>query len=502
MIPCDWRVACSRRAGRESTGRALAQVAKLKPPTVDATSEHATRKHRIRWPMLTRIEIDGFKTFEGFGLDLMPLCVVTGPNAVGKSNLFDAIRLLSRMVSLPDLGQAFADLRGRPSEQFRSVPGNTATTRMTFAVECLLDPFVEDAFGNRFEVTDSRIRYEITIERRVDPMTEIERLFVASEAASRITKTDDRWSQSFCRRFPDLAGRVRYGARRSRFLSTERNTHGVPVIVARQDGVQGRPRPLPAHRATATYLSTVNDAGSFGHLYALRKSLTEIMFLHADPVAERRPVDFNVTPALQPDAGNLAAVLHRIKKQTATPARPAGVLADISMDLSSLVPGLLRVDVASNDQARQFELSAQLRNGQVFSSRILSDGTLRLLALVTVANDPERPGIFCFEEPENGVSEARIGPLIDLFRGSCEEPGDTLFQVLMNSHSPRVFEALRDHELIVADLQTVTGSDGSARRRTRMRTTVAGELFPDDPDARLSTMEAQLLLANSEVESA
>ena len=40
--------------------------------------------------MLTRIEIDGFKTFEGFRLDLEPLTAVVGPNASGKFNLFDA----------------------------------------------------------------------------------------------------------------------------------------------------------------------------------------------------------------------------------------------------------------------------------------------------------------------------------------------------------------------------------------------------------------------------
>ena len=37
--------------------------------------------------MLTRIEIDGFKTFEGFGIDLNPFMVILGPNASGKSNL-------------------------------------------------------------------------------------------------------------------------------------------------------------------------------------------------------------------------------------------------------------------------------------------------------------------------------------------------------------------------------------------------------------------------------
>lgn len=60
--------------------------------------------------MLTRIEIDGFKTFEGFSLDLEPIQVILGQNASGKSNLFDAIRLLSNLAS-SDVRSSVRDLR-------------------------------------------------------------------------------------------------------------------------------------------------------------------------------------------------------------------------------------------------------------------------------------------------------------------------------------------------------------------------------------------------------
>ncbi|NJN68174.1 MAG: AAA family ATPase [Chloroflexaceae bacterium] len=40
--------------------------------------------------MITRIEIDGFKTFQNFKLELGPFQVIVGVNGTGKSNLFDA----------------------------------------------------------------------------------------------------------------------------------------------------------------------------------------------------------------------------------------------------------------------------------------------------------------------------------------------------------------------------------------------------------------------------
>ena len=83
--------------------------------------------------MLTRIEIDGFKTFEGFSLDLLPFVVILGPNASGKSNLFDAIRMLSKLAD-SDLRSAVQAMRGEPIELFRRKSTGEHGTKMSFAV--------------------------------------------------------------------------------------------------------------------------------------------------------------------------------------------------------------------------------------------------------------------------------------------------------------------------------------------------------------------------------
>ncbi|MFJ5233571.1 AAA family ATPase [Kitasatospora sp. NPDC088391] len=45
--------------------------------------------------MITQIRIDGFKSFVGFELDVHPVTVLLGVNGAGKSNLFDALRLVA-----------------------------------------------------------------------------------------------------------------------------------------------------------------------------------------------------------------------------------------------------------------------------------------------------------------------------------------------------------------------------------------------------------------------
>ena len=51
--------------------------------------------------MITRIEIDGYKSFDGFALDLPPFAVLVGANASGKSNLLEAVDLLGHLIREP-----------------------------------------------------------------------------------------------------------------------------------------------------------------------------------------------------------------------------------------------------------------------------------------------------------------------------------------------------------------------------------------------------------------
>ena len=76
--------------------------------------------------MITRIGIDGFKTFNNFKMEFTPFTVVAGTNASGKSNLFDALKLLSNLAET-DLKSAFnnTNLRGKQLSNFRNIrPAN------------------------------------------------------------------------------------------------------------------------------------------------------------------------------------------------------------------------------------------------------------------------------------------------------------------------------------------------------------------------------------------
>ncbi len=425
--------------------------------------------------MLTRIEIDGFKSFEGLALDLSPFAVVLGPNASGKSNLFDAIRLLSRLAE-HDLRTAARGLRGDVATLFRRTAPDSAADRMQLAVEVLLDPVARDPWGREVELRHTRARYEVEIQRTMDERG-LERLSVVREAALPILSMSDRWRPFGGR--PHRAFRERHlrYSRRTPWLETVREDD-LPGFRIHQDGSAGRTR--PGHAAEATVLSSITTA-DFPHLYALRQELRSWRLLQLDPAGLRRPSPLDSDELLAPDGSNLAAVLYRIRTETRTSDRPEGILPEILAELSAIIPGVLSLEVELNEPAREYRAQLRLRDGVDYPAAVISDGTLRVLALLTMLKDPRHSGLVCFEEPENGVHPARLAELVrrlrslvtDPLREELTEPPAPLSQLLLNSHSPVVLSALQGQgagQVLFADLVTVADPEtGTTCRKTRIR---------------------------------
>ena len=424
--------------------------------------------------MITRIEIDGFKTFEDFSLDLGPFMAIVGPNGSGKSNLFDAITFISGLAQ-NDIGGAMRALRGTPVELFRRTRARQRRRAMTFAVEVLLKPGGVDAFGTPFQLRAQRLRYEVEVAVRMDADNRFQDVYVRREHCGTIPKRRERQA--------DIGNGqpILYDGRLKPFIVTNSSAaDGEPqAMEIRQDGPnkRGRPVVLSAAEAPRTALSTIATA-EFPHLYALREMLSSIQFLHVDPQASRRPTDRLAPRRLLPDASNLATVLAKLQAETRREERPEGVLADIRIDLSSLIPSVARVQVEESPDASEHFFNLELADSVSFSSRVISDGTLRLLALLTLLNDPKHGGVLCFEEPENGVHEARAATLIEILRAAAGYyVGDSpcCFQVLVNTHSPAVMAALDDREVVVCDVMGTSRRGERRTLRTRMRTGVSAD---------------------------
>jgi predicted ATPase len=179
---------------------------------------------------------------------------------------------------------------------------------------------------------------------------------------------------------------------------------------------------------------------------------------------------------MQPDGSNLAAVLHRMAQEDEY------VLKDISIDMANIVPGILKISVRALAERQEFLVEAETEDRSVFSSRILSDGTLRLLALATLKNDPQHRGVLCFEEPENGVHPLRLEKIVNLLQTLTTnfevEDVETLEprQVLVNTHSPKLMSYVDEGSLLFVYMTR------KAPRQTRIAPVMGGMFSYEDVD--------------------
>jgi predicted ATPase len=148
--------------------------------------------------------------------------------------------------------------------------------------------------------------------------------------------------------------------------------------------------------------------------------------------------------ALAADGGNLSAVL--AARQRECPEAYARVVAEFTR----ILPEYSEVRVVEADGMAELRLRFAGENW--ISGAALSQGTLYVLALLSVAFDPRPPPLVCIDEVERGLHPRLLREIRDaLYRLSYPEKGAAT-QVLVTSHSPYLLDLFREHpeEVLIA----------------------------------------------------
>jgi len=384
--------------------------------------------------MITRIKINGFKSFHNFEMQFTPFTVIAGTNASGKSNLFDALRLLSRLTKPEKLKVIFneKERRGDLIEQFTQYEDGSFASEMEFEVEMLVNKTVRDEWGNEETLKYTRLRYGLTI-RRITNSTDLEELIVVNESLVNLKHGEDIWIKLISE---DVRGNYRpkimKGKRGVPYIKTDTNGNGDSVVIVSQDGVSGRVRRYPLKNATRTVLSSI-DSVDFKHCLAVKEEMKNWIFLQLNPEDLRQPTNKNSGEDTITSSGKyLAAALHRIK------LNDSSNLKEISRKLNEFLPNYTEVDVVDDVENKQYLIKLRDIDKKPFSSRVLSEGTLRILALCILEYDNKHTGTLCFEEPENGIHSFRVKMMVELLKELSTDFSNTeipLRQVIINTHS-------------------------------------------------------------------
>lgn len=412
--------------------------------------------------MLTRLEATGFKNLVDFALDFGPYTCIAGANGVGKSNIFDAIRFLSLLTehTMNDAARGIRDTSsgesaGDLADIFFAADGHRHE-RFQLAVEMIVGRDVSDDFGRPAKSTSTFLRYEVGF-RYEEPSTAIGPfggLVLEREELRPIIVGQARHHLRFPHHKANFRQRVIYNRRfGSPYIDTTRDGEQHVILVHQDGGSRGRGNPAPAAGAVRTIVGTENTVAT-PTILAARHEMRSWRILAFEPTAMRRPDPYTQTPGIASSGAHIPATLQHIG------ASAAGVtteqaLASIANRLSDLVP-VTAVRVRQDDVRQLFSLELEERSGLCLPANSVSDGTLRFLALAVLAEGAAEAGVFCMEEPENGIHPANLEAMDLLLHDIAVDPnepvgdGNPMRQVVVATHSPYFVQLQREDELVLA----------------------------------------------------
>ena len=138
----------------------------------------------------------------------------------------------------------------------------------------------------------------------------------------------------------------------------------------------------------------------------------------------------------KPDGSNLPWVIARLRKDA--PDRYRLWIKHVQTAFADIND----VDTEEKPEERSLYIVVKYRGGVDVPSWMVSDGTLRLLALTLPAYLPDLTGVYLIEEPENGIHPSAVPAMYQSLRSVYGA------QILMATHSPVILSLAEPKQVL------------------------------------------------------
>lgn len=373
--------------------------------------------------MLTAISLDHFKSYRQAHLPLAPLTVLIGANASGKSNLIEGMRLLAWLAQ----GQRLSAIQYAVQSGDRVVRGK---------VDDL--PYQRQAvFGLGVEISAPEWNHlEMQIKLRPDG------LHIQSEV---MRGKEDSRSGSVGSKVPLY------------HLDQPSTGPGTDVGVAYNNFARGGKKPHTTCSDQMAIFTQLTSPAAFEAAHRksreqipavtqeLEKLLSAMLFL--DPVpAQMRDYAFPSDGVLQGNGRNVSAVLFNLwgrdgqqGDEVQTRNREA---------ILAFIQSLPEQDIAGLGFLEEPRGGVMLKLIETFGgveracdASLLSDGTLRVLAIAAAMLSAPEGSLVVIEEIDNGVHPSRAKHLLQQIQSVAARRN---LRVLLSTHNPALLDALPD----------------------------------------------------------
>lgn len=355
--------------------------------------------------MLVSFGVKGFKSYRDATLALSPLTVLIGANASGKSNVIEALRLLSWIAQ----GNKLGSIRYAVQEADRAVRGKISDLghcgARSFTLSCQTSQPGWD-------------RFLITLERRAD-----DELHIADE-------------------------RLTGPASAVPLYEVVARTHdaGSDIRVAYNNFARGGKKPQLTCSDQMAVLVQLQSSARFegGHkkaqieipLFTCRYQtlLANIVFLDPQP-STMRDYSFRTDQDLRENGSNISGVLHFLCEHRGQKS----AILDFIRSLPEQDITDLRFIETPRGEVMLTLMESFGRRETEYDATLLSDGTLRVLSIAAAILSAPEGSLVVIEEIDNGVHPSRAERLLERISGIAKS---RKLRVLISSHNPALLDAL------------------------------------------------------------
>ena len=380
--------------------------------------------------MITRVVISNYRSLgENVEIRLGKLTALVGPNGSGKSNVLDAVQFVADALR-NGLDAAISKRGGIGAIRHREADPN-ATTSICITFE------EDDGWFDKYFLG----------------------LSVIKDGGYRVSR-----EMGFHGKHANLEG---YDVNRAEHADLNED-----VVFKLSDG-QWDKKPLDVN-------PRVDDRGLVLPLLAadqrfrrLAQLLTSISIYSIFPDRLRGPQAVDASRLMAEHGGNWSSILHRLPREDWAPEL-ATALGYLTGDIDGV-----RVQEHSGYLFAEFRHGVQ-SNGQTienwFNADHESDGTLRVVGILTALFQQPPPTLIGIEEPELTIHPAVIGMLNDYLKEASERS-----QIVITTHSPDLLALLDADEVRVVERRhgatTVSEIDETQRDEVRSRLLTLGDLM-------------------------
>lgn len=325
--------------------------------------------------------------------DIKPMTVLLGPNGSGKSTVFDVFNFLSECFQF-GLRHAW-DRRGRAKEL-------------------------------RSRGQEGPIIFELKYRERADQPLVTYHLAIDETEEKKEPVVVEEW----------LQWRRRERGRPFRFL--EYKSGQGSAISGEVPDEQDKRSEIPLRSPDLIAVNTLGQFAGHPRVAALREFITDWYVSYLSINDTRGQPEAGPQKRLSKSGDNLPNVIQYMKEQH------SDRLDRIFEILRRRVP---RLDSVQTEPMADGRLLLQFKDApfeRPILSRFASDGTLKMLAYLTVLYDPQPPQFIGIEEPENFLHPRLLPELAEECRRATEHS-----QLLATTHSPFFLNAIKPEEVRV-----------------------------------------------------